>query len=271
MNRFLALFFFHILFLVFTGCEKANVVLNPKIELTQYTTQSFKVTKPQHLNIINHSGRVDFLKWKESEIKFEMTKRVRGRQEKKILKNELNNLQIKIKAEHETMTLESFYDGKIKNPMDYGLDILIYLPEEISTVKCNMDLGKIRFLDKFKGNLLMKTNLVDIEINDIEGRITISGDMGDVRINQGFMLSESSVKLNNGNILIKAKIEQKGEYTFKTEIGNIDLAFPETSEIHFENVGTMKSNEFTSKGHGVKVRTFSGMGRAVIKKYKNDE
>lgn len=266
MRRRFLLVIIYCLFL-FSSCAETDRIIGPKLEITQYSSKSFKLEKHLDLSITYDSGNLEIYTWNKREIKFEITKKIRSVQEANTSENKFNDFDIIVKQENNKVIFNSKYKGNIKNPIDRSIDLRIYLPQKNSNIYCRMDLGKIKIFDEINCNLNIQMNLIDTEINKFEGKLILKGDMGDLRLNGGLLLPDSSVKVNNGNIIIKSEIVNQGKYDFETGIGNIDLTFPKDSNISLEKVGALAVNEFIPNDNSTKVSATTGMGKISIRKY----
>jgi hypothetical protein len=250
-----------------TGCSNEIKLIGPKQEVSQYSAEVFNIKNSVNLSINNDTGNVEIYVWNKKEIKFEITKKLRGAQSKVDLLKKLNDFILKIKNENDNIYFNAKYKGNIKSPFDRSIDLKIYLPQRISEINCKMDIGKIKIFDEINCNLNIQMNMVDTQINMFKGKLEIKGDMGDLRINDCEILPDSFVKINNGSIIIKGNLINQGKYDFETGIGNIDLSFPVESKLNIESVGAMDKNEFTSEEGAAIVRVESGMGKISINKY----
>jgi hypothetical protein len=183
-----------------------------------------------------------------------------------ILKKGLDDFRIEFKQENNDFYFISSYNGPIKNQIDRAVDLSITVPKDIKSISCQLDVGKIKIHDDIKCELKLKINMANIDINRFDGIISLEADMSDLRISGGRLKDGSNVKINMGNIQVKAELEE-GCYDFDTNMGNIDLSFPAKSDINLETIGTVEQNEFISSSSLVSLRVRSGMGRIEIKKY----
>ena len=80
-------------------------------------------------------------------------------------------------------------------------------------------------------------------------------------------LNGSKININMGNIDVKFKYQEGGNYEFITKTGNIDLYLSENSKINLDAEGYVQKNEFEKGNFPTKVRVKTNMGRICINKY----
>lgn len=252
---------------VFSACAVSTVELGPKKEVNSYSEKVIEVVSPLTLELSCDSSNIEVYTWEKQEVKFEVTKRVRGIHEKEILREKLNNFDIDIDKNDDKVFFKSEYKGKDKNPIDRSIDLRMYIPKSVSNLNLKLDIGNIKFYDDIKGTLNADINMANMEINRFVGVVNVKGDVGNVKISSGRIKGESSIIKNIGSISVKAEFDEKGQYVFKTGTGNIDLMLPENSKVSFESVGTLEVNELSDFGYPTKVQVESSMGKIAIKKY----
>jgi len=251
---------------LFSACTVSMVEPGPKNEVNSYIERVIKADKPLVLDLFCDSGNIEVYTWEKSEIKFEVTKRVRGVLKKEILSEKLKNFNIEINKEDSKIIFKSGYGAKDKNPIDRCIDLIIYLPKGVNTLNFKVDIGNIKFHDDIKGILNADISMANMEINRFVGVVNIKGDVGNVRISNGRIEGESSIIKNIGSISVKAELEEKGKYLFKTGTGNIDLMLPDNSQIAFESMGELEVNEFVDFGYPANAYVETSMGKIAIRK-----
>ena len=252
--------------LALSGCASLND-MGPKREVSQYSEKTLEVQQPLELGLISDSGDIEVYTWDKGEVKFEITKKIRGAKDNAELENKLKDFNISVSQDQAKITLKSEYKGDIKSQADRRVDLRIYIPKKIKSIDYKMDTGSIKFLDDINGELKGDTNMVNTDINRFEGQISIKGSMGNVNIANGKISGNSSITEDMGNISIKSEFEDNGSYAFAVNIGNIDLKLPSDSHISFESVGESEINEFPTAACPTKIKLSSGMGKISIRKY----
>jgi len=253
--------------IIFTGCSNVKKYIGPKTEVISYDEKIITVANPVEIAITGQTGNIEVYNWDEKEVKFEITKKIKGSKDENI-NEKLKNIRIISNIKGETdISFEWKYEGPNKGPLDKSVDLKIYLPKKVRLIKYKLDIGKIKIYDDVKYDIFADLNMANIEINKFEGRLNIKGEMSNLKISGGLIKSGSSVKLNMGNINIKAECEVNGSYEFETRMGNIDLALPVNSSVSFENNGYVQINEFEAEEYPTKIKIKSEMGRICINKY----
>lgn len=261
------IFVFLIQLLLISGCSVSTVEIGPKKEVNSYSEKTVEVKASPEVNMSCDSSNIEVYTWDKKDVKFEITKRVRGVQDKETLEKKLEDFKIDLSEKDNKVFFKSEYRGKDKNPVDRSVDIRVYLPKSIKLLNCKLDIGNIKFLDDISGVLNADINMANMEINRFDGIINVKGDVGNVKISNGRISGKSSIVKNIGSISIKAEFKENGEYFFKTETGNIDLWLPQNSKISFESVGSLEVNEFNEYLYPTKVKVSTSMGKIAIKKY----
>ncbi len=256
-----------LLLTIFIGCSDIKKYMAPKTEVTSYDERIFVVTNPVAIRITGQTGNIEVYNCDNKEVKFEITKKIKGLKDESI-NDKLKDIKITTNVETEgNISFEWKYEGPNKEPLDKSVDLKIYLPKKVQSIKYKLDIGKIRIFDDAKYDIFADLNMANIEINNFEGRLNLEGEMSNLKISGGLIKNGSVVKLNMGNINIKAECETNGCYEFRTKMGNIDIDLPLNSKVSFENVGYVQINEFETEDHPTKIKLGSEMGRICISKY----
>lgn len=251
----------------FSGCTISDADFSPKREVSSYTEKAITVEGPFELYITGDSSNVEIYTHDNNEFKLEITKRIRGIQEKSVLEKKLENFDISLNQEADKITFESEYKGTIKNAADVSVDLKIYIPKKVRYIKYKLDIGNIKIFDDIKCNFDAGINMVNIDINRFEGKIDIKGNLGSVRVSNGRIEGTSSIVLNMGNISIKSEHKDGGNYNYETKMGNVDLWLPNNSNVTLEKFGTIETDEFPSASGPTKIRVCSEMGKIAVRKY----
>ncbi|HEX3029952.1 MAG TPA: hypothetical protein VHT34_11770 [Clostridia bacterium] len=248
-----------------TGCSEVEI--GPKRQATEYSEKLFELDKSLELSFESDSGNIEFYSWGKKQIKFEITKLIRGIGTTEELQDKLANFVIQTSSKDSSIYFSSRYKGRINNPADKSTDVKIYLPKKVKSISLALDVGKVNFYDDIACNLDIKMDMANIDINRFEGKINLKGDMGNLRIGGGRLSGESTVDVNMGNIDIKSIYDVNGNSSFSTKLGNILLQFSKKSRISIESIGDLKQNDFINSKYLSKVRVESGMGKIEIKEY----
>ncbi|HHW49572.1 MAG TPA: DUF4097 domain-containing protein [Clostridiaceae bacterium] len=256
-----------ILFLVvMSGCS-VSTNFAPKKVASAYSEECIEVEYPLYIDISSDSGNINIFSWNRDEVKFEITKKIRGIQSKEELTKMLENFNIITEKNGKRVVFSSVYQGSAKNPSDKSVDVRVYIPKKVDSIDIKLDTGTIKFFDDIRSEVNLNVDSVNVDINKLIGKVILVADMGNLRISGGKLESGSSVKTNFGNISVKAELEESGEYYFGTNIGSIDLSLPEGTELEVEAKGSIRSNEFEQCFSGAKIKLESKMGDISLMRY----
>lgn len=254
-------------FVLLPGCKTADIDIGPKREVSQYSEKTINVEQPVELELTGDSNNVEIYSWNKKEVKFEITKRVRGIYTKNVMEKKLNDFKINIKNESNKISFISQYKGSIKNAADRSVDLKIYIPKKVKSMNYKLDTGTLKIYDDVNCGLNAVLSMVNTEINKFNGLINLKADMGDLRISNGKIASGSSIVINMGNIRIKSEFENEGDYNFETNMGNIDINLPKDTQVKLETIGSVETDVFKPESDSAKIRARSGMGKITITKY----
>ena len=252
--------------IIVTGCS-SNVNFVSKKVVSSYSEESIEVEYPLSINITGDSGNIEMFSWERDEVKFEITKKLRGIQPKEELTKMLEDFKISTEKDGKRVIFSSEYKGNIKNPSDKSVDLKVYIPKKVDFVDIDLNVGTIKFFDDIRSVVNLNVDSVNVDINKLIGKITMTAHMGNLRISEGRLESGSSVKTGLGNIIIKTELDEAGEYYFGTDVGNIELNLPEDSEFGVEAKGSIRQNEFEQCFSGVKIKIESKMGDINLTRY----
>jgi hypothetical protein len=212
--------------ILFTGCEGDNTAI-PKHGASMYDDSSVVLNRgTKTLDITIDSGYLQIYCWDKKNIKLETKHNIRGNKTDEELEELLKNYSIMSKEEDSTLFFTVDYDGTIKKPQDIYTDIKLTIPKQIKKLNISQQYGKIIIRDKFEGNIEADLDYVNSEIKSLKGQLLYECDNGNLRLNSAKLLNQSFANINSGNIFVKAKCQEKSNYSFKTKSGNIDTGFP---------------------------------------------
>jgi DUF4097 and DUF4098 domain-containing protein YvlB len=267
VQMFVTVAFYIFLFIgLFMGCGNPREYISSKKEYVAYDEITYNIIYPVNVEIIGQTGNIEIYNWDEKAVKFEIAKKVRVADES--FNDKLGNIKIISSCEKKKdIILEWKYEGPKSDDLDNYVDLRISLPKKVESIKCKMDIGKVKIYDDLKCELFADFNMVNIKINKFEGKLKLNGEMSNIQINEGTIKNGTEVKVNMGNINIKANYEIGDSYYLETKAGNIDLALPSDLAVSFENNGYVQVNEFEPGDYPVKIRVVCDMGRICIYKY----
>ncbi len=254
-------------FIVLSSCSNTNFYVGSSLEAKDYSEKLLSFSRPLELKIDCDSGNIEVYTWEKKEIKFEMTKNLRGEHGKTNFEDEFDNFSTVIGQEENIVFFRSEYDGSIKEFEDRILNLKLFIPQDTRTINCNLENGAIKFQDDLNCNLLLDLNSVRVEINRLNGKINLQGEKGNLTVGGGLLKGGSSMKLGLGNMDIKTALEEGGNYIFETNTGNINLKLPINSLFNLESIGTVYIDEFPSEVSKTNLSVKSGFGEISITKF----
>lgn len=266
MKRFcLYLFLFSVIFTC--GCSSKDVIAH-KQEASQYSNSSIEISKNiNKLNIEADSANIKIYCWDKEEIRLELKHTVRDYKSAEDLEKIIKKYSVTTKTGNSTVFLKITYENKKKNPKDFFSDVKLSLPENIENLELSQKNGSFVVEDKFQGSIAADLDSVNSEIKGLEGELAYRCKKGNIRLDSGKLFSKSFVDIKYGNIFIRTECREKAEYSFNTELGNINLNFPLTNKIAFDFYGTVENNQFTGNDGDINVKAKSEIGKISINGY----
>jgi DUF4097 and DUF4098 domain-containing protein YvlB len=123
----------------------------------------------------------------------------------------------------------------------------------------------LKIEDRYQGTVHAELDSVNTEIGELDGKINLKCEEGNTRIDAGELGTSSTIETKAGNIFVKAECQNKSNYTFKTEAGNIDLSFPVSSNIFLKSYGVVERNQFAGIDGDIHVDVSTKMGKITLK------
>lgn len=256
------------LIVIITGCASDKSTITPKQGTSLYKNFSKEITKGVNTIDINiDSGNLQIYCWDKKEIKFEVKHTVRDNKRIEELEKLLTKYLIISKEKGEKFLFTVNYKDKIIEPQDFYSDIKLTVPKRIKNINIIQEYGNIIIEDKYQGNITCNLGTVNSEIKYIKGKLIYNCDAGNIRLNSGKLFNGSCVDIKLGSIFIKAEGQEQARYSFQTEIGNIDLAFPVSSNILVNSFGTVDNNQFTGIDGSIVIKVTAEMGKISVNGY----
>jgi len=263
----ISLLIFVILIILFAGCGNKETT-DVKHEVCKYNNSSINLAKgTYYVNINIDSANLQIYCWDKKEIKYEVKHIIRDNKPIEELGELLNKYSIKSETKENTLFFSVNYDGKIKNSEDIYSDVKLTIPRKIKTVNITQQLGNLIVEDKYTGNIDAELDSVNSEIKSLKGQLLLECNKGNLRLNSGRLSRNSSVKINKGNIYIKAQCQEQSQYSFETETGNIELNLPIDSNILLQSFGRVKYNQFTGIEGDIHIETSAKTGEISVNGY----
>ncbi len=271
MKRTLSCLLIIILFILQAACtNEESLDLGPKKEVSEFISKTYKAGKNSTLSVDSDYGNICIYCWDNSEIKFDVKKKIRGIGDKNKLEKKLKDFKIETNGSESVISLVSRYEGDKNNPIDNSIDVNIYVPRNSRDISLKLNTGTIKIIDSIKCNLKTDVKMANVDIASMEGEIQALAQMGNIRIGSGRILKNSNIKLEQGNISVKADLSKMSDGQFETGLGNIELQVEKNSLIEFETIGEVEINEFKNmvmEDVSGKIRLSTSMGKISIRKY----
>jgi len=271
MKRILYSSIIILLFFMQAACvNEGSLDLGPKKEAVEFISKTYKAGNKSPLIIECDYGNISIYCWDKSEIKFDIKKKIRGIGDKDKLEKMLGDFKIETNSDNNLISFASRYEGDRRNPVDSSIDLNIYAPRYSGDIGIKLDTGTVKIIDSIKCNLKTDIKMANVDIASMEGKIEALAEMGNIRIGSGKIIKESNIKIEQGNINIKADFSDLGYGQFETGLGNIELQVEKNSQVEFETIGEVEINEFkdlTMEEASGKIRLSTSMGKISIRKY----
>lgn len=266
MRRYLIYVLLILTFLI-TGCGQQSATLH-KQGAFQYKNSTLKLTKKvKTLSVKVDSADLQIYCWDNQEIKYEIKHTVRDKKSNEQLEKLLEKFTIDTSIEDNVCSFIVNYNGTIKNSQDLLSEIKLTIPRRIKSLDISQEQGSFTVEDKFEGNISAELNTVNSEIKSMYGKLLLKCHTGNFRLSSGKLSNGSEVNVQSGNIYIKAQCQDMSKYTFQTETGNVDLAFPVDSRIKLDAFGTIANNQFTGVDGSIDILASANIGKITINGY----
>jgi DUF4097 and DUF4098 domain-containing protein YvlB len=82
------------------------------------------------------------------------------------------------------------------------------------------------------GQVTLVTESGDVKGNNLSGVLNVSTNSGDVELEDSTLRGKSSFRSNNGKIDFQGSLDPQGSYQFQTNNGDVELKLPEASSFH---------------------------------------
>lgn len=252
---------------VFSACSGNKKANGPVKVISAYSEKTDEAILPLQLDLNCENGNMEIYSWNKNEIKYEMTRHIKGSGAKEVLQKCLDNFSITIGKEDNKSCLTCKYNGKNSMPGEYELDLKIFIPKKTTFINCIQEKGSLKFIDDLNCNINIDARAVDVEINSLDGKLLYTAKSGNLRISEGRMLNGSNVNIVKGNIRVKADFEAAGSYTFKTGMGIIELCMPEGLKAVFETVGQIEKVMYNERDNPAHFILENAIGKINVIRY----
>lgn len=236
-------------------------------EASSYEEKIVDVKLPVQLSMDCDYAEIETYSWDREQVKFEITRRIRGNSSRQKLADKLDKLETKIVKKDNQVGITGSCRLKDADYPDSCLELRIYTPRKMSNISCSLKKGKIKLFDNIKCNVDFKVTDASLEINSLQGRITYKGDKGMIRISSGELYSGSSIQVGKGSVEIKASCKEGGEYFVDAGDGFIKLELPSAIKAYFDYPGSDQlgqTDETEGSESRARFRLKSGIGKIEI-------
>lgn len=261
------LFVVIILLIFVCGCGDKYKAIS-KHAATTYKNSSFEIARGVNtLNINLDSGNLQIYCWDNKEIQMELKHAVVDFKTIEGLEKLLKEFDVTNEERKNAFMLSVEYRNKIAKNQNIYSDLKITIPKRIKNLNITQKSGSLAIEDKYEGNLTAQLDEVNSEIKSMKGQLKLKCKNGNVRLNSGKLQNRSYADVDAGNIFIKTECQQKSNYLFKTNAGNVDLNFPVSSDILVQSLGTILNNQFSGMEGTIKIETSTKMGKISVNRY----
>lgn len=260
------IFVIFILAFLITGCEQRAVTLH-KQDSFQFKNSKIELTKKvRSLDITVDSGKLQVYCWDMPFISCELKQTVRDNKTEDELEKLLDKFSVETEIKDNTCFISVNYNKRIDNPDDILSEIKLTIPRRINQIKLEQDQGSFIVEDKFQGSITANIRKGNTELKALYGNVNLNCTKGNFRLGSG-KLTGSNIKIESGNISLKAECQNKSDYIFETETGNIELCFPVQSDICIDAFGTVSHNQFTGVDGGTTIKASTKIGKISVNGY----
>ena len=221
------LFLIICLWAVSCGTEEKFPIRNA----SEYAEKTLEIKLPLHLYVECDNCDLEIYRWIRDEVKFEYTKNVAGEFEAERLAEKLGAFDTEIKASDDGAVFKSSFNGLGK--LNGKLALRVYIPQKTEKFEFTCKKGSLKIHDDMKGELVIRADKLDAEINKFKGRVDCDIKEGDFRLAGGELADGTRVAAGTGNISVKALYEPAGMYSFISKEGILEIFVPDTLKIHF--------------------------------------
>ena len=273
---FLSLFFAIGFFAVSCG-SKAELPIN---KAAQYAEKTVETKLPLRLKLNSENCNLEIYRWKKQEVKFEYTTSVTGEYSTERLAKELESFSVEVQASDKEVAFSSAYSNR--NRTEGEIELRVYLPKKTDHIEVLCKKGNLKLFDDMEGELVIQADMLNVDINRLDGKLNCSIKEGDVRLTAGKLTDGSMIETRKGNIRLKAEYDPAGTYCFIAREGLLDIFVPKNLNTEFiddipvEYVETKgSSGEYAGTGRSedesnrdiASFRLVSGIDRILITRF----
>jgi|GEM_PF-3596900 len=259
---------FSIMFsILISGCGQQSETTHKQSSYRFENSQIKLSREVRTLNVSIDSGTLQIYCWDKPDIGIKTKHIVRDNKSLEQLQKFLEKFKVEVKIKEGICYITVNYNGKIKNSNDVLTEIELSIPRRINSLEILQDKGNFIIQDLFEGNINATLDTVNTEIKSLSGGLILHCTKGNVYLNSGKLAGGSEVKVDSGNLRVKAECQKKCDYTFETKTGNIELTFPRETELTLDIYGTISHNQFAGSEGDINVKASSKLGKISINCY----
>ena len=248
------------------ACSQENEKLS-KQETTGYKSDVIKLDRgTSALNIELDTSNLQIFASDNKEISYEVKYVVRAAKKTEELKKMLDKFELQCDQKNKIANFSVNYAGK-SDKKDIFTEVILKIPRQVTQLNISHKSGEIRINDRFIGTLVVDSEDVNCEINELDGLIDYTGESGSIRVDCAKLYGETNIALHEGNIYFKGDVKKGVAYSFLTDKGNINLNFPLDADLDINSYGTVAHNQFSGKKGEVKVKVAAKIGQIKIDGY----
>jgi len=216
-----------LLFNVSCSAEKKLPVRN----VYEYNEKTLEAELPVRLYIECDNCETEIYRWIRKEVKFEYTKSVTGMLSSEVLTEKLGNFNTEISNGEKGISFKSSFRGSGK--LDDKLVLRIFIPKRTERFEFICKKGKLKIFDNMQGELIIRADQLDTDINSFNGRLYYDVKKGSISISGGELADGTFISTGDGNIKVKARYEPLGSYNFISKKGIMEILVPKNLTVHF--------------------------------------
>lgn len=251
-------------FLTSGECEK--MPSGPYRQVTVYGRETVKPEDSDELSIEIESGEIDIYTHNNESVIFETAVRATGAGEKDEMEKSISKVPCIIECGEGKTSFEFPGVNNRKDTWSLSTDVVVCMPSQTKHVFIKIGSGKVTFHDDMKCDIVIEAGEAGICVNNIDGRLNVDGQEGNIRICSGKLEDGSQVRVGTGNVYVSVDEYREGAYFFETKKGNIVVSAFQDGGICFESSGIVKKNDFDLTDAPALVRLSSDIGEISITK-----
>lgn len=239
-----------------TASERAEKTESHKLEASDLN----------ELIIDNAVGSINILCNESTEATVDLKIKANSK-EKKDAEKLLSEFSYTVEAKRKALVIDtSQYSKDLKDSDGISTDLDIKIPSNIVKITVKSNVGEL-VAENINGEFNAIVNVGNIKINNSGSSYDIKADVGDISLRGGKITGKSQFNTNTGNISVETDdISEAKNIVAETNVGNISMRLPESSNYKAEINEFMKEKRTESKGDGkTSIRLTSNVGKIDFK------